>query len=146
MKLNWGWGLAVLYCSFGLMIGTLVYKSSQQRCDLVSSDYYGEELAFQKILDGGKNQSALSSPINIHANGTTITLDFPGEFKDKAIDGDVLLYCAGNADWDHTYKIKPEGLSMQIDRKELHKTKYTIKIKCAVDGKNYYQESDISLL
>jgi FixH len=146
MKFHWGWGAAALYCGFGILIGTLVYKSNHQRFDLVSDDYYGEELAFQKVIDGSKNQSSLSSPIAIHANETSVFIDFPGEFKDKAIQGDVLFYCAGNSDWDHTYKIGAQGLTMQVDRKDLHKTRYTIKIKCNVDGKSYYQESDIPLL
>ena len=146
MKFNWGWGIAILYCGFATIIAVLVIGSTRQRCDLVSNDYYGEEIAFQKVIDGSKNQSTLSSAIAIHANQSAVTIDFPPDFKDKTIQGDVLFYCAGNSDWDHTYKITPEALTMQIDRKALHNTKYTVKIKCVVNGQNFYQESDISLL
>ena len=145
MKLHWGWGIATLYVGFAVLIGGLVIASNKQRCDLVSSDYYGEEIAFQKVIDGSKNQAALSAPITIHANATTVTIDFPDEFKDKQIDGDILFYCAGNSDWDHTYKIKPTDHSVTIDRSTLHPTRYTIKITCSVNGKSFYQESDISL-
>ena len=129
-----------------VLIVTLVIGSTRQKFDLVSSDYYGEEIAFQKVIDGGKNQAGLSSPIAIHANASTVTIDFPDDFKGKDMAGSILFYSPANAEWDQNYKIQPNSLSVNIDRKKLHNAKYTIKINCTVAGKNYYQESDISLL
>jgi hypothetical protein len=146
MKFNWGWGITALYTGFVILIVTLVIGSSRQRCDLVSNDYYGEEIAFQKVIDGGKNQAALSAPITIQANAKTVTIVFPDEFKNKTLSGNILFYSAVSSDWDHNYKIKSNDLIVNIDRKLLHTTKYTIKISCTVDGKSYYQENDISLL
>ena len=146
MKLNWGWGIATLYGCFVILIVTLVVGSSRQHFDLVSNDYYGEEIAFQKVIDGGKNQAGLSKPIDIHANTQAVTIDFPIEFKGKNMAGTILFYSPANAAWDYNYKIQATDLSINIDRAHLHKSKYSIKISCTIDGKNYYQESDISLL
>ena len=41
--MNWGKKIAVLYIGFVIMIGFLVYKSTQQNTDLVSDDYYKKE-------------------------------------------------------------------------------------------------------
>lgn len=146
MKLNWAWGLAILYICFVILVIALVVGSNRQNFDLVSNDYYGEEIAYQKVLDGGKNQAALSAPISIVANTTTVTITFPGEFKSKSVTGNIQFYSPVHTEWDKNYPIKANDLNMVIDRTQLRNTKYTIKITCTVDGKSYYQESDISLI
>ncbi len=145
MKIGWGWKLGILYGGFVAMILFLVIAANNQHFDLVSKDYYEAELGYQKVLDAGKNQSALSHPVNIHANEKAVTIEFPDEFKSKVLTGDVQFYAPVNAEWDREFKINAQDNSFTIQRSTLHNTKYTIKISCVVDGKSYYQESEISL-
>ena len=145
MKIGWGWKIVLLYSCFVTLIVTLVVASSRQKFDLVSKNYYDAELVFQKTLDAGKNQANLSTPVSIHANESAVTVDFPEEFRGKALSGDILFYAPVNADWDNTVKINANNNSVIVSRKLLHNTRYTIKINCVVDGKNYYQESEILL-
>jgi hypothetical protein len=123
----------------------LVVASSRQKFDLVSKDYYKDEIAYQNVLDAGHNQSALSTPIGIHANGASVILEFPSDFKGRTLTGDVLFYSPVNEDWDRDVKISADDNTMTIPRSKLNNTRYTIKINCVVDGKAYYQESDIQL-
>ncbi len=145
MKIGWGWRIGILYGGFVLFMGTLVMASTHQHFDLVSKDYYGEEIAYQKVIDAGKNQAALSRPLAIHASGQAVTLDFPDEFRGKVLSGNVMFYSPVDARWDETFKINAEGNSMNISRSNLHNTRYTMKISWTADGKNYYQESEIML-
>lgn len=145
MKIGWGWKIALLYSGFVLLISGLVYASTQQHFDLVSKNYYDAELAYQKVIDAGKNQSELSAPINVHANAATVTLDLPAEFNGKQVSGDVVFYSPVNSEWDRNFKINAQNNSVTITRTALRNTRYVIKISCTVDGKNYYQESEIML-
>jgi hypothetical protein len=145
MKIGWGWKIAILYGGFVIGMVTLVLASSHQKFDLVTKNYYEAELGFQKTLDAGKNQSSLSKPVSVHADASTVTIDFPEEFKNKSLSGDVWFYSPVDAEWDQNFKINTNNNSITISRKELRNTTYTIKISCAVDGKNYYQESEIAL-
>ena len=145
MKLGWGLKITILYSGFVILISSLVIASYHQHFDLVSKDYYEEEIAYQKVLDAGKNQSALSHPLGIHANETAVTIDFPEEFKSKVLSGDIQFYAPVNAEWDRDFKISAQNNSITISRSTLHNTRYTIKISCTAGGKNYYQESDILL-
>jgi hypothetical protein len=145
MKLGWGWRIALLYSGFVILISSLVIGANHQHFDLVSKDYYDAELGYQKVLDAGKNQSALSQPLAIHANDKSVIIEFPGEFKSKALTGDIQFYAPVNADWDRNFKISAQDNSVTIARSSLRNTRYTIKISCTVDGKSYYQESDILL-
>src|SRR5579872_4725895 len=135
MKIGWGWRIAVVYGGFVVLISSLVYASSKQHFDLVSKNYYDAELAYQKVIDAGKNQSALSSAINVHANATAVTMDLPAEFNGKKVSGDVVFYSPVNSDWDCNFKISPQNNSITVLRSALRNTRYVIKISCTVDGK-----------
>jgi hypothetical protein len=145
MSINWGWKIALLYIGFVTLILSLVVASSHQHFDLVSKNYYQDEISYQQVIDAGKNQSGLSAPMGIHAGKQTVEIDFPPEFKNKVISGEVHFYSALDARWDHSFKINAQNNSFSISRQALHDTRYTVKINCIEDEKNYYQESEIIL-
>ncbi len=145
MKLGWGWKIAILYGGFVVIIIALVVGSSRQSFDLVSDDYYGEEIAYQKVIDASKNQSALSRAMQVHATSREVVIDLPEEFKDKVFSGSVQFYSPVNSKWDRSFKLTREGNTVTIDRTKLLNTRYKLKISCTVDGRNYYQESEIYL-
>lgn len=145
MKISWGTKIALLYGGFVVLIVTLVAGSMRQDFDLVAPDYYGQEIKYQQVIDAGKNQSNLSAPVAIHANGQAVTIDFPADFTDKPVEGTVQFYSAVNADWDKVFDIKVTNNRMTVPRGTLHNTNYKIKLKWTCDGKQYYQETDLNL-
>lgn len=144
-KFGWGGRIALLYGGFVLLIAALVTGSMRQDFDLVSDDYYAQELAYQDVLDAGKNQSELSAPVSIYANATDVVVEFPGEFKGKTINGNVHFYSPIEDAWDKKVKLENATAVISVPRSELQNTKYKIKLAWEVEGKKYYQESDINL-
>lgn len=145
MKIGWGWKIMILYGAFVLMIITLVTASSKQRVDLVSKDYYQEEITYQKVLDAGKNQAALSASFGIHANGSDLVIEFPQEFQSAVPKGVVTFYSPVNETWDRSFDITAAGNKFVIPLGKLYMTRYIVKIRCTAGGKDYYQESEIQL-
>ncbi len=145
MKIGWGWKIALLYTVFAVSMITLVIASSRQKFDLVSKDYYKDEIAYQNVMDAAKNGAGLSSPVAIHANGHSVVVEFPNDFTGKTITGSILFYSPVNAAWDKDVKIAAANNVADIPRALLHNTVYKVKINCEVDGKKYYQESELAL-
>ena len=146
LKLGWGSKIAFLYIGFVLLIVVLVTASMRQEVDLVADNYYEQELAYQDVLDAGKNQSTLSGPVSIHANETMVTIEFPEEFSRQAINGNIQFYSPIERAWDKEIALNSiQGGMTTIPRSELQRTKYKIKISWEVEGKKYYQESDLNL-
>lgn len=145
MRISWGYKIALLYCGFVALIITLVVKSMHQKVDLVSKDYYAEELAFQRKIDAGKNQSVLSAAANIHADAQNIVIDFPAEFKDANVTGKVHFYAPANADFDKDISIAAVNNTVSISRNLLQQARYTLKLSWEAAGKKYYQETDLNL-
>jgi hypothetical protein len=144
-KINWGTRIAFIYGCFVLLIAALVYGSMRQRSDLVSKDYYEQELKYQSVIAASKNQSSLSEPVSISADDMTLTIKFPAEFTEKAIIGNVYFYSPVNEKWDRSFDLVIADNKMLVPLQKLVTTKYNVKLKWSLDGKNYYQESEIHL-
>lgn len=145
MKVSWGWKAGLLYTSFVVMMVSMVVASSRQKIDLVSKDYYKDEIEYQGVIDAGRNQSQLLAPLVIRANDVQVTVDFPDVFKDKVLKGEVYFYSPVNDKWDYRIELNTDNNRMSVDKNILHKTIYAIKIKWETEGKNYYQETSINL-
>ncbi len=145
MQLGWGWKIGLLYTAFAGMIIALVVASSRQKFDLVSKDYYKEEIAYQQVLDASANQAALQGTMVIRANEQTVNIEFPAEFQTAPIHGTVHFYSAVSKDLDRTFDITTEQNRMTIDRNKLPRAAYTMKVSYNANGKDYYQQSDINL-
>ena len=66
IKIGWGTKITLLYLAFVVLIVTLVTKSMHQTFDLVSGDYYNQELKYQDVIDASKNQAGLSAPVRLY--------------------------------------------------------------------------------
>jgi hypothetical protein len=145
IKLNWGARIALLYVVFVGLIVTLVVASMRQSFDLVTPDYYDQELKYQDVIDAGKNQATLSSPIVLEATEQVVNIKFPDEFRGNTLKGTVLFYSPINSTWDKKFDIVAAGNAMTIPRTAVRTTNYKVKIAWETSGKKYYQESELNL-
>lgn len=143
IKINWGTRIVLLYAGFVMLTVTLVYKSMRTDFDLVSNDYYNEELKYQEIIDAGKNQATLSAPVQIEQQGNIIQFKFPPEFTGTTMTGSVHFYSAINEEWDRQYTLNTINGQSRISSDKLKHGQYTAKIRWTHNGKAYYQETSI---
>ena len=64
--MNWGNRILLVYIFFVAGIMLLVYKSSIQKTDLVTPDYYTKELAFQSTIEEQKRAHGLSARVKLN--------------------------------------------------------------------------------
>ena len=141
--MSWGNKLVGVFIVFIALIGTLVYKSINSSFDLVSKDYYKDELRYQETIDAQKSAAQFSA-IEVAQNNEAVTIQFPEEIKDKKVDGEIWFYSNADASKDIKFKIEVDnnGL-MQIAKSQLIITKYTVKINWQIATTNYYSEKSI---
>ncbi|MBS1782225.1 MAG: FixH family protein [Bacteroidetes bacterium] len=145
MKINWGARIAILYLGFVTLIVALVSMSMKHDTQLVTKDYYQDEIKYQEVIDAGKNQAALSSPVGFSVNNDNVTIHLPTEFSDKIIKGEVQFYAAANAAWDRHFPIEGQNTTFIISRSKLHLTRYKVKFRWQSEAKTYYQETELNL-
>lgn len=142
--MNWGNKLVIVFSLFGLLIGTLVYRCMRSSVDLVSKDYYKEELAYQEIINGKNNVGLLTAPVVIRREGKIITFCLPPEMKSKPVSGTVLLYCVANSTGDRKIKMNVDENGCQTITAPVHGT-YVVKLRWQQGGQDFYHEETIRI-
>lgn len=140
--MSWGNKLLVAFLAFAGLIATLVYKSMHTRYELVSKEYYKDELRYQDKIDGKQNAAAISK-VTFTQDKEAVTIQLPQELQQQAITGDVWFYCKTDAGKD--YKTTFTGNSFQVMKHQLPAVQYQVKITWQAAGKQYYTEQDITL-
>ncbi len=141
--MNWGNKLVVVFIVFAAGIGTLVYKAMTTKFELVSKDYYSDELRYQDKIDGQKNAAAISH-VQISQDAEALLIDLPTEMKGMAITGEAWFYCKTDAVKDRKIKLAIDANGRQvIMKKQLTKGPYELKLNWQAGTNKYYTEQNI---
>lgn len=90
----------------------MVIMSFRQNTDLVTTDYYAEELIFQQQIDASNNAKPFMDSIIIKAEGEMVNIKFPSDFY-SATTGEVYFYKASDSEYDHKYPLELNATGMQ---------------------------------
>ena len=145
MKFNWGYRIAAFYLLFVAGMSYLVIRSSMQRVDLVTADYYSEEIRYQDRINETRNAEGLSAPVQVSYEAGIITLRFPEELKGKRIEGTVQLYCPSNKNKDLLLSILAEDNTARITIPRQNTGFHQLKLNWKAGGVGYYHEKNLTL-
>lgn len=143
MKLSWGHIITSGYLVFVIGIGFLVYKASSQKFDLVTKDYYEQELKYQDVIDQSANTSKLSAPIIVEKKEGQMQIVFPAEMKDKKKTIDFYLYYPADVKKDFRKKIETRDNELLQPLPSAMTGLYELKLSWEVDGIKYYFEKKL---
>jgi hypothetical protein len=144
-KLSWGTRIAMLYVGFVVLMIVLIVGSMRQSFDLVSKDYYAEEIAYQNTIDASRNQSELSAAALVDVQPEKVLITLPAEFKGREVKAELHFYSPVSASLDDRFKYSTVNGEIAVARKELKDVSYKLKMNWECEGKKYYQETDANL-
>lgn len=143
--MNWGARIALLYIGFVVLIITLVSMSVSQRLDLVTPNYYQEELKFQNKIDRKEAASSLKEPLRWEVKSGTVEITFPREFANEKIEGEILFFRPSDARMDKTVPISANDLTQIINTSEFTQGYYEMQISWNAGAKSFYNEASIQI-
>lgn len=147
MKINWGYKILFVYLAFAGSILYMVYLTSLENRDLVSDNYYEEELAYQKIIDQSAKTAKLSASVEVEIDlvNSLLHIKLPSEFSKTNSVGTWNLYFAADRKMDLGGTINTNNGNQQIQIPEERSGNYTFKLEWEADGQSYYFEKIIYL-
>jgi hypothetical protein len=146
MTLNWGHKLTIGFTLFAGMMIYLVVQCMNTRYDLVSKEYYKDELQYQQIIDDATRANRLSSPATIAQVDDQLVLQLPAEMQQQSVTGSVLFYSVDNSQKDKQVALQLNDHATQtIDSRLFTKGKYTAKIKWQNNNQEYYTEVPVTI-
>lgn len=137
MKWNWGTGITLVYTGFVVFMLSMVYFSVQQEFDLVTPDYYEDELKYQEVIDGINNAGTLGKAMVIEIGENAINVTLPMDVIDAS--GKVKIYRPDNASLDLIVPLSLDG-KIAIGREKLKSGLYKVKASWSKDGKPFFME------
>ena len=145
MKISWGTGIVLAFIGFISFIMYFIVTmniNDKYNHDLVSEDYYGDELIYQKDIDKLQNSETLESNIGYEKTADGLLIKFPETLDYNEIKGTLFLYRPSNKQLDFDTAISLSNSNLLIPDKRLVDGRWNIKIDWQYKGKSYlYKES-----
>ncbi len=144
-KLHWGHGLAIALGCFILFILFLIFifPIGKQNADMISNNYYEEELEYQKIIDAKDNAAKLEQLPAYKATSEGMLITFPENIKTDENKVNFILFRTDDSNLDVKKEIVLQHNLFLIPKKVISKGSYTLKLKWTQNKKPYQIDYDI---
>ena len=142
------WPLAIVVTFVLFISGTvsLVVMACSHKVELVSANYYEQELQFQGQLDRMKRTSQLAAPARVIYDPTRklIAISLPAEHQGLKVTGGIDLYRPSAAGQDRHLKLQIDERGMQnLDAAHLGAGLWKLRLSWQIDGREYFHEQQV---
>ncbi|MFD2999519.1 FixH family protein [Pontibacter toksunensis] len=143
----WPYAIVVAMVLFMGYIAMFVYKAINQDVDLVSRNYYEQEIAYQEHIDKvGRTKAVGEVTINYQPENQAILLQLPETLAGQRISGSVNLFRPSDEGLDQEVPLQlGRDLSQLIETNELEKGLWKVRVNFSAGDETYYTEDTIQL-
>jgi hypothetical protein len=146
MKINWGTAIVLAFIGFISFIMYFVISmnfNDKYNHDLVTEDYYKEELGYQDDINKQNNAQALDQDITYEKTSEGLVFKFPENFDTKKITGKVFLYRPSNKQLDFETPISLSESYLLVPDKRLLDGRWNITIDWQYNETSYLFKKSI---
>ncbi|MGI9547922.1 MAG: FixH family protein, partial [Flavobacteriaceae bacterium] len=132
MKINWGTGIVLAFIGFiGFILYFVVIANTDQKADhnLVTDEYYQEELAYQQEIDAVSNAINYASQFKFEKSEDGLLISVPEVVRQQNAEGTVSLYRPSNKHLDFNLDISLSNSHLLIPDNRLLGGRWDIKIR-----------------
>jgi len=131
--------IVAAFVFFGLFIGTLVVICVREDVNLVSKDYYQQELKHQEKIIRQQNANQLEEKPQLSFENNSVKLLFP--FSSSIEKGELHVMRPSDDRLDQRFELNAmEGDSQLFPLKVWEKGLYRVSLIWTMEGKDYYFE------
>ncbi|NOT75705.1 MAG: hypothetical protein HOP08_12335 [Cyclobacteriaceae bacterium] len=141
--MNWGKSIIVAFVLFALFIGVLVIVCMKESVNLVSKNYYQEELQYETRITAMNNYNALISKPVLLLTVDTLTIQWVKLIPIEK--GSIIFFRPSDGGLDKKFDLTANRLLEQFPINGLPKGRYQIKLQWSGQGKDYFQERSVTL-
>lgn len=145
MKINWGTGIVIGIISFMSFILYFVITMSVNKKydhDLVSEQYYKDEMAYQTEIDSEKSMKRDFKNLLSTKTNEGWLFKFPDTILQGKIKGNVSFYRPSNSKLDFELPLNIVNGSMLVPKKQLLEGRWNIRMKFQYQEKDFlYKET-----
>lgn len=146
MKINWGTGLVIgmaLFVSFILYFVIRISTEKKFDYDLVTEEYYKQEMFLQGEIDAQENSFMLKEKIRGEKTPDGWLLTFPADLDYTAITGVVSMYRPSDKRLDFDLPLKFSNGQVLIPESRMVAGRWNTIINWEYKGKSYLYRNKI---
>jgi hypothetical protein len=144
MKFHWGTGMGVVFVIFAIGILVMVRISMNRDIDLVSDDYYQQELRHQEQIDAEKRSRDLPEHPAINTSPTSLVVRMPRTFSASNTSGVLTFYRPADRHKDFSVPLRLDTASTQsVATTSLQKGLWRLKVRWSRHDQTFYHEEAI---
>jgi hypothetical protein len=146
MKISWASGIIFAILGFLVIsIATIIFSFNQD-VNLVSDDYYEQEIIYQQQIDRINRTNELSEQLSIKVIDSVISLHFPSLFEGDSISGKITLYRPSDRNADLLIPISVDTTNhLYLSTDNLDRGLWKIKVSWFGNSNSYFDEKNIIL-
>ena len=111
--------------------------------DLVTDDYYAEELVYQDVIDSKARAEMLEGDVEITSRLGEIGIKLPEGMNVKSVKGELFLYRQDDKQKDTRFTFEGNKTEFPFVSERIVKGRWKAKLSWAAEGKDYYHEENI---
>ena len=145
-KFTWGHGIVLALAAFIIFILSMIFFFSRgwQNAEMVSEDYYADELAYQQTIDAKQRADQLTEKPEYYQDRNGIKITFPPSVNNNSAKVRFDLFRTDDQRLDVKKDIKLDAQNaIVIPAKILAPGNYTLKLHWNTGGKDYQIDYDV---
>lgn len=143
----WPYAIIVTMVLFMGYIAMFVYKAMNQDVDLVSKDYYEQEIKYQDQIERVRRTQALGDVmLDYNADEQTILLQMPATYSDMSLKGNITLFRPSNDKLDTQIALQlGRDQSQLIEIADLESGLWKVRVNFSDSEQDYFTEKTIQI-
>ncbi len=143
---SWGHGVVVALGSFiaFILFMIFIFPNGQKNSELVSDNYYEDELVYQEVIDAKNNAELLPEKPTYQKEPAGIKIIFPLADVPENRKVNFELFRTDDANLDVKKELQLDAAnSMTIPKQVIAQGSYTLKLKWVQNKKPYQIDYDV---
>lgn len=139
----WPYVIIAVFVLFAGYIGYMVQQALRTTVDLVSPDYYQQELAYQQRMESVARTAALPVPVELkyEAEARQLTLQLPSSLARQPVQGQLHFFRPSNQLLDFTLPL--QGPSQRISTAKMQPGYWRVRFDFTGGGQAYFIEKEL---
>lgn len=143
MKLNWGFGIAVVYIAFGGSMIAFAVIASRQDNDLVAENYYEQAVSYQKQIDSELNSATAANKLTITYNEKNNSIELRMDNVVQKFSGELSFYKPDHAGDDFKIPFSMNDSASTVPLKKLAHGYWDVTAAWSIAEKNFSEKKKI---
>ena len=142
----WPLGITLAFVLFAVGIATMMFIACSHKSDLVSANYYEQEIKYQTRLDQLNRTAQFDDQVKVAFDNTArrISIALPASHAGPETSGRVQLYRPSAAGLDRELKLKLDANGSQsLDAAALEPGLWKVRIQWTSRQQDYFADKSI---